>query len=531
MTLRWGNLLDRIEDPNIMTRDTATRSGTRVRIKGPREVPPARSAHIVHVSAEYWPYARTGGLGEAVRGMALFQSLAGSAVTVILPLFERIKGGDYGLIPLGGPFKVTVGHRVETARLWEATGGTEGPRILFLENTDYFGRSGVYGEGGADYLDNHLRFSFFTSAAVQVLPKVVTEGVPVLLHMHDWHTALAVVYLRNLAKGDPFSDQVATVLSVHNGGFQGHFPPESIPEMGLSPELYRMEVMEWYGRANILKGGLVFTDMATTVSPSHSFEIRTEAGGFGLHHTFLGLHDRLVGVLNGIDYRIWDPSTDPLIEARYSAEDLSGKSLCKAALQREYGLAEDPDVLLIGMVARMAAQKGLELILGGRAVHDAKAQFIFLGSGERRLEEGLQNLAAAHPNRIAVQLEFSDEREHRILAGADALLMPSLYEPCGLTQMRAMRYGTPPLARRVGGLADTIEDGHTGLLFDDYQPDRLDWLVARAVTRFARPAAWQDMVEHAMAEDFSWQRVVNRYFEVYEQAFEVRAESLQQQNP
>jgi starch synthase len=458
--------------------------------------------------------------------MATFQSFAGSETTVLLPLFQRIRDADYGLKPVSGTFTVQTGHRVEVARLWEATKGTEGPRVLFLENEDHFGRPGVYGEAGQDYLDNHLRFSFLAAAVVQVLPEIAPGPEPVLLHMHDWHTALAVVYLRTLGKGDPFADRVATVLSVHNGGFQGHFPQEVLGEMGLPRELYHMDVMEWYGRANILKAGLVFTDMASTVSPSHSFELRTEAGGFGLHHTFLGLHDRLVGVLNGIDNRIWNPEGDPDIPENYSAEDLTGKGTCKAELQREYGLTVDPDVLLIGMVARMVAQKGVDLVLGGRAIREFDAQFIFLGSGEGRFEEGLKNLAAAHPDRVAVQTEFTEEREHRVVAGADALLMPSLYEPCGLTQMRAMRYGTVPLARRVGGLDDTVEDGHTGLLFDDYQPERLDWLIERAIARYHKPATWRDTVEHAMAEDFSWERVVERYYEVYDQAFETRADAL-----
>jgi len=346
--------------------------------------------------------------------------------------------------------------------------------------------------------------------------------------MHDWHTALAIVYLRTFGRGDPYTDRVPSVLSVHNGGFQGHFPPDVLSDIGLPPDLYRMEVMEWYGRANILKAGLVFTDMASTVSPSHAFELRTESGGFGLHHTFLGLHDRLVGVLNGIDFRIWNPETDSIIPARYSPEDLSGKAACKAALQRDYGLPEEPQRLLIGMVARMVAQKGMDLILGGSAIREADAQFVFLGSGEPRYEEALRNLATAHPDRIAVQTTFSEEKEHKIIAGVDALMMPSLYEPCGLTQMRAQRYGTIPLARRVGGLEDTIEDGTTGLLFDDYKPDRLDWTIARAVTRYRNPAAWRDMMEHAMAQDHSWERVVNRYFEVYDRAFEVREKALTQ---
>lgn len=485
---------------------------------------PGREAHIVHLTAEYWPYIRTGGLGEAVRGIATFQALEGSGTSVILPLYQPIREGDYGLRPLGEEFHVQVGPRSERARLWEATKGTDGPKVYLIENGEYFDRTGVYGEGGEDYPDNHRRFSFLAAAAVELLPRIAPNGI--LLHMHDWHTALAVVYLRALSGGDPYADRVATVLSIHNGGFQGHFPPEVLPEIGLPMQLYHMDVMEWYGRANILKAGLAFTDMVTTVSPRHAFELRTEAGGFGLHHTFLGLYDRLVGVLNGIDFRIWDPERDPDIPARYSMMDLSGKEKCKAALQEEYGLPQDPDRLLIGMVARMVAQKGMDLILGGRAIREAEAQFIFLGNGEPRYEEALENLAVAHPDRIAVQTDFSEDREHRVIAGADTLMMPSLYEPCGLTQMRAQRYGTIPLARRVGGLEDTIEDGNTGILFDDYSPDRLDWAIDRAITRYRNPSAWAYMMEHAMTQDFSWERVVNRYFGVYDRAFEIRAKAL-----
>jgi starch synthase len=215
-----------------------------------------------------------------------------------------------------------------------------------------------------------------------------------------------------------------------------------------------------------------------------------------------------------------------VIPASFSVDDLSGKAVCKAALQKEYGLPQEPGRLLIGMVARMVAQKGMDLVLGGRALREGNAQFIFLGSGESRYEKALLDMARAHPGHIAVQLEFKEEREHRVIAGADALLMPSLYEPCGLTQMRAMRYGTVPLARRVGGLEDTIEDGATGLLFDDYKPERLDWIIDRAVARFARPDAWLDLVENAMVQDFSWERAVDRYYMVYDLAFEARGEAL-----
>lgn len=479
---------------------------------------------IVHLSAEYWPFIRTGGLGEAVRGIASCQAGLGSDTVAVLPLYSAVRDGGCPLKPVSAPFQVQVGPRTETGRLWEAPRCADGVRILLVESLEYFDRPGVYGEGGRDYPDNHRRFAFFATAILDLLPTIAKP--PVVLHMHDWQTALAVVFLRTLRTGDPFADSIASVLSVHNGAFQGHFPPEVLPDIGLSMDLYRMSFMEWYGRANILKAGLVSADMTATVSGGHAFELRTEAGGFGLHHTFLDLGDRFVGILNGIDVRIWNPQTDPEIPANYSAEDFTGKALCKEALQREYGLRADPNRLLIAMVARMVAQKGLDLVLGGRLLESSDAQFIFLGEGEPRFEESLVSLAAAHPDRIAADSVFTEEKEHRAIAGADALLMPSLYEPCGLTQMRAQRYGSVPLARRVGGLQETIEDGVNGLLFDDFSPDRLDWLLNRAAACFTDGDGWRRIMRNGMARDFSWEPAVSRYLDMYDRALQIRAEAL-----
>ncbi len=479
---------------------------------------------IVHLTAEYWPFIRTGGLGEAVRGIATQQARLGQETFAFLPLYAPIRESGCHISPLGDPFEVRVGDRTEEGRLWEGPGCADGVRVLLVEHGDYFQRPGVYGDEGQDYPDNHRRFAFFSAGVLKVLPTLVRH--PVVLHMHDWHTAFAVLFLRVLMAGDPFADAIASVLSVHNGGYQGHFPPEALPEIGLPMELYHMDFLEWYGRVNILKAGLKSSDMATTVSAGHAFELRTEAGGFGLHNTFLGLRDHLVGITNGIDYSIWNPATDPAIPANYSSEDLTGKAVCKAALQEEYGLAVDPDRLLVGMVARMVAQKGLELVVEGGAVRDSDAQFIFLGAGEPRFISALQELARAYPHRVAADPTFTEAGEHRILAGADALLMPSLYEPCGLTQMRAQRYGTVPLARRVGGLEETIEDGVTGLLFDDFLPERLDWLIDRARVWFGRPVAWRGLMQEGMARNFSWEQVVNRYSTVYDRAFQIRAEAL-----
>jgi starch synthase len=338
------------------------------------------------------------------------------------------------------------------------------------------------------------------------------------LHAHDWHTALAPVYLRTLLADHPAYQSVAAVLSVHNAGFQGHFPRESLAAVGLPESLYDWRWLEWYDRVNWLKGGMAFADFVTTVSPTHAHELRTEAGGFGLHDAFIGLKDRFVGILNGIDPAVWDPDTDRHIARTYSGDELSGKPACKAALQRTYGLPEHPRTALLGMSARLVSQKGLDLILGGQALSTANAQFVFLGSGEPRYQAALSEVAAAMPDRIVADFDFTDLREHQLLAGADVLLMPSLYEPCGLTQMRAQRYGALPLGRRVGGLADTIEDEETGFLFDEYAPAALDTTIRRALGLYEEREAWERHMRQAMARDFSWSCSVPRYLEVYHRA-------------
>ncbi len=472
---------------------------------------------VVHLAAEYWPYARTGGLGEAVQGIARHQAKAGIPTYAILPLYRSVQERGLDLMPLGPPMAVATGAGREQVQLWGLSRQPEtAPRVVFVAHSPSFDRPGIYGDLGADYPDNDRRFALLCRAALDALPQLVSP--PVVLHAHDWHTALAPVYLRVLLAGDPFYDQVATVLSVHNAGFQGHFPRESLAAVGLPDSLFDWRFLEWFGRVNWLKGGLAFTDCATTVSPTHAYELRTEVGGFGLHDSFIALKDRFVGILNGIDTDLWNPETDPYLPANYSAANLDGKRRCKAALQQALALPAGPDIPVIGMTARLVAQKGLDLILEGHLLWAAPAQFVFLGSGEARYEAALAEIAAAIPDRVAVTFDFSDEREHRLLAGADVLLMPSLYEPCGLTQMRAQRYGALPLARRVGGLADTIEDEESGFLFDEYTPAALERAARRMLALYEEREAWTLHVRYAMSRDFSWGASIARYSEIYQRA-------------
>jgi len=484
----------------------------------------AGSFGIVHLTAEYWPYIQTGGLAEAVRGIASSQAREGMPTAVVLPLYRRIRDYHPEIEPWGEPLRIEVGPRTEVARLHRIPGEDGEPEILFVENPEYFDRMGVYGDpGGVDYEDNPRRFALLCRAALEAcraLPWRVD-----LVHLHDWHTALAAVYLRTALAGDEELDPIAVLLSVHNAGYQGHFGPGLLADLGLPERLYDWEAMEWYGHVNVLKGGLVFSDFVATVSPGHAHELRTRAGGFGLHDAFSALKERFVGIRNGIDQELWNPATDPHIEARYSADDRSGKAACKRWLQKNSELELRADVPLFAMSARLVQQKGLDLILGGDVLDIEEAQFAFLGTGEPRYEQALTARAHAAPGRIVHRFDFTHRREHQLLAGADALLMPSQYEPCGLTQMRAQRYGVLPVVRRVGGLADTVEDQVTGFVFDEYEPWALSEAVRRALAMYEDRGAWEELVDRAMARDFGWEGSSQEYLDVYARALAHREAS------
>ena len=484
----------------------------------PLVLPDGRRVRVIHLVAELAPFARSGGLGEAVASLARFQAASGVPAAIMMPLYSIVRETAPAIEPVGPAFRVQVGSRIEPARLWRLAKRPDDPRVgtevYFIESNEYFDRPYLYGPPGSDYPDNARRYACFCMAALAAIPRIAGSD-PVILHAHDWHTALAPVYLRTLFAGDVRYGWVSVVLTVHNAGYQGHFPPETMADIGLPAPLYNMRQLEWYGRVNLLKGGLVFADAVTTVSQTHAHELRTPAGGFGLDGVFRALRDRFVGITNGIDQRRWDPRTDPVIPSHYSADMLEGKELCRVALQQETGLRPMSGVPIFAMTARLVSQKGLDLILGDPGYFALDAQFLFLGAGEPRYEAALTAIAARAPSRISVQLRFTEELEHKLLAGADMCLMPSQYEPCGLTQMRAQRYGTIPIARRVGGLADTIEDNVTGFLFDDYVAADFMRAAVRAVDQYKEPEGWRNMMREAMARDFGWEQSAAKYLNLY----------------
>jgi starch synthase len=491
-----------------------------------------RPVSVVHLAVELAPIARTGGLGEVVSSLAAYQSAAGLNVAIVMPLYRQIRDQFPDLEPVDEPFTVGVGWRDHGAQLYRLSRaaaarviGMPGddaspPAVYFIDNRDFFDRPGIYGDEGGTYGDSARRYAFFCAAAMRVLPRIATA--PVLLHAHDWHTALALAYLRKWYADSAYHQDVATVITVHNAGYQGHYGPETMHEVGLPMSLFNFAQFEWYGKMNLLKGGMAFADAVTTVSMTHADELRTPAGGFGLHENFQLKGDRFVGILNGIDQTRWDPARDRLIPATFSREDVGDKAACRQALQRGLGLAERQDVPIFVMTARLVQQKGLDLILGNPWIFNADAQWVFLGNGDRRYVDGLRAIAARHPDRVFVDTQFTDEREHWLMAGGDVLLMPCQYEPCGLTQMRAQRYGTLPLVRRVGGLADTVHDGITGFVFNEFTAAAFAEAIARVIVAFRDRDQWFRMMRDAMARDFGWERSEERYRDLYRTVLSAR---------
>ncbi|MFN0181931.1 MAG: glycogen synthase [Gemmatimonadales bacterium] len=480
----------------------------------------AEPVTVVHISAEYVPYARTGGLAEAAANLARFLSTAGVRTLAFVPLYRSVRETAGELVPVGEPLVVPLGKRRETVRILTEAIPPPGARVYFIEHDGFFDRPKLYGDQQGDFADNHLRFGLFALASVMALP-MVAEG-PVILHAHDWHAALALTYLRTYYATDPRYARVATVLSVHNAGYQGHYRPSALEELGLPWSLFNHHQLEWYGKLNLLKAGLVFADAVVTVSPNHAVELRTAEGGFGLHDVFASLGDRFTGILNGIDHATWDPTKDPQIAANFSAADLSGKVACKRALQTRFELTSDPRLPVFGMAARLVTQKGLDIVVATYDLFRLDAQFVFIGAGERRFEEALGMIARMMPGKVAIDTKFTDQLEHVVMAGADFLLMPCQYEPCGLTQMRAQRYGVAPIVRRVGGLVDTVEDGVTGFVFDPYEAEPLVGAALRGVDCYHNPFEWTRMTRTAMARDFSWERAVEQYLAVYRRVVEAR---------
>ncbi len=480
---------------------------------------------MLFAASEAAPFAKTGGLGDVVAALPKALAARGHDIRVTMPLYREVDRRRWKLRQLPVSLAVRVGAPLLTGTVWEgALPGSSVP-VYFINQPELFDREGLYQQRGADHPDNLARFSFFSQAALALPPAVGWR--PQLLHAHDWQAALACAHLKLGASQDP----LASVLTIHNLAYQGAFPKEQWPMTGLPDSAFTLEGLEFYGKVNCLKGGLLSADLLTTVSPTYATEIQSRAGGCALDDILRARTGDLTGILNGIDTDEWNPASDPHLAARYSSSALQGKAACKRALRQQQRLPDEP-CLLIGMVQRLADQKGVDLFLDAlEPLMALPLQVVLLGTGEPSYHARLEQASRRFPDRLAVNLTFDPALAHRIEAGADAFLMPSKFEPCGLNQMYSMRYGTVPIVRRVGGLADTVVDvggaaadrPATGFAFEEHSARALLEAMQRALAAFDDRAAWRRLMRAGMQQDFSWAKSATEYVSIYRRALSRRA--------
>ncbi|MBI4518863.1 MAG: glycogen synthase GlgA [Deltaproteobacteria bacterium] len=473
---------------------------------------------VLMAASEAVPLAKTGGLADVAGALPGVLQAAGADVTVVLPAYRAINRERFGLQPAGWSITVPVGNREVSVEI--LTTKLAGAVPVYLPCADaYFDRDGLYGTAAGDFLDNAERFAFFARAVLAIAAHL---GAPAVLHCHDWQTALAPAFLRADAARYPTLAATKTVLTIHNLAYQGLFWNADWHLLILDRRYYNPEQLEFYGKINYLKAGMVFADALTTVSRKYAEEIQTEEFGHGLAGVLRARRRALTGILNGVDYREWSPEHDPHIAARYSANDLAGKAACKADLQRLFGLPVEPKRPLLGIVSRLAAQKGFDLLAEALPVLlRRKLQLVVLGSGDAQYQDLLAALGRRFAKQVGVRIAFDNTIAHQIEAGADMFLMPSRYEPCGLNQIYSLRYGTIPVVRATGGLDDTISEFEpaagtgTGFKFSDYSVPALLDCLGRALSCYRRPAQWRILMQNAMAADFSWARSAQQYLQLY----------------
>jgi len=470
---------------------------------------------ILFVASEGLPFSKTGGLADVVEALPKALVAQGHEVAVVLPRYRGTKA-DTPIIP---SLTIPMGTRL---RFPEIADGTQlsGVRYFFVDDPAYFDREGLYGNSAGDYPDNAERYSEFCRAAIEISKHVWPTDV---FHCHDWQTALVPVLLRTSYSDDPVVKDLPVVFTIHNMGYHGQFRRDVLPRIGLPDMLFTPALLEFYGSVNFLKGGLLYSDYLTTVSRRYAQEIQTPEYGYGLDGVVRGRADRVVGILNGVDYGAWNPAKDPFIAAKYSAKDLSGKQTCKQDLLQVFGLATDnPHRALLGIVSRFADQKGFDLIADrAHEMLREDVSLVVLGTGDRRYEDLFRALAGAYPGRVGFKFAYDNAIAHKIEAGSDIFLMPSRYEPSGLNQMYSLKYGTVPVVRATGGLDDSIENFDleqgtgTGFKFTEYTGAAFLYAVKQALQHYADERIWKRIQLNGMAKDFSWKTPASEYVKLY----------------
>ena len=484
---------------------------------------------VAFVSAEAVPFAKVGGLADVVGALSRAVADLGCSVALFLPRYGGLALPEGATLELVSRIDVPVGKEEAPALIY-ALRSPDLPSHLahyFIANDRYFGRPGIYDDPATAqaYPDNAERYAFFSRACLDGMKALAFA--PEVVHANDHHTALVPAYLKTLYAEDPFFQMTVAILSIHNMGYQGVYDPESMAMAGFPPEyFYPLSPFEFWGKMNFLKAGIQFADVITTVSERYAEEIQSgEEFGFGLQGALNARREDLLGILNGIDVKIWNPRTDRNIAARYDADSLEVRGVCKEALLKEVRLPTQPDRPLIGMISRLAAQKGFDLIEeAAERLFALPARWAILGSGSRQYEELLEGLERRFRDRVAFRKGFDDPLAHAIESGSDFFLMPSRYEPCGLNQMMSMRYGSVPVVRWTGGLADTVDpyspgaEGGTGIVFAPYTAEALVMAVEGAIRLYGEPKALARVRRNGMGRDFSWEASARKYVQLYRQA-------------
>jgi starch synthase len=457
---------------------------------------------ILLAASEVVPFAKTGGLADVTGALPLALEDMGQEVIVAMPRYKSISDSKFKIRRLKEDISYsTMGSNI---------------RVYFIENAAYFGRDGLYGDKNGDHKDNLERFSYYCRRTLELLKEINFK--PDIIHLHDWQASLVPVYLKALYVKEDFYRNIRTILTVHNIGYQGLFPREEFPKLGLDWSLFNMEGLEFYDKINILKGGMEFCDIINTVSPTYSKEIQTKEFGFGLEGVLNRRRDSVFGILNGLDYSIWNPESDKFITQKYSFQNIEDKYKNKEGLERSCGLPLKRDVPLLGIVSRLAEQKGFDILAEAiDRICKMNLQLVILGTGDLKYHLILQERVKKYPQVISLHLKFDDALAHNIYAGSDIFLMPSKYEPCGLGQLISLRYGTIPLVFKTGGLADTVNKDN-GFIFDKYTKKDLIKTIKEAVKAFEDKEKWKEMAMRAMQYNFSWEESAKKYLQLYAKA-------------
>lgn len=472
---------------------------------------------VLLASSEVHPFSKTGGLADMVGALGKALAGAGHEARIVTPLYRGVREKFPAIKKVDWLFDLPLGNKREQAELF-ALEVTDRLTIYFIDKPEFYDRKGLYLEGETSYVDNAARYIFFSKCVAHLARYLPWQAD--VVHVHDWQSALLpalILHQRTEGWGNP----PITCLTIHNLAYQGTFPSAEFALTNLPPEFYTTETSEFFGYLNCLKAGIAFADAITTVSPRYAREILTEEYGCGLDGFLRKRQNRLVGILNGVDYEEWDPQNDPHIKERYSAKNLSGKKIDKAELQKEFGL-ELSDAPLFGTISRLAEQKGVDIQLAALSeMLSAEMQFVLLGSGSPAFERGYQELAKRFPGKVGVRVGYNEQLAHRIEAGCDFYLMPSRFEPSGLNQMYSLKYGTIPIVRATGGLDDSVTDfvedasGANGIKFREYSARSLAKGIRKALALYEQPALLRRCRQNGMKMDFSWNRTVGEYLNIY----------------